>query len=135
MRLPLLLAWITLSTQSWCFHQIHITHLQNWPLVFQQLVCETFKKSNETTYVQSFTKIWWAFCMCMFSCILCTSLHEEPLSLSMCASSYKKYPNNIGFDFVGHDDMVINRVQTHSYTNQNTSPNIWVSKLLIFQWW
>ncbi len=57
---------------------------------FQQLVCITFLKSNETTYMQSFTKIWWAFCMCMFSCILCTSLHEEPPSLSMCASSHKK---------------------------------------------
>jgi hypothetical protein len=37
----------------------------------------------------------------------------------------KTMTNNIGFDFVGHDDMVINRVQTHSYTNQNTRPNIW----------
>jgi hypothetical protein len=26
----------------------------------------------------------------------------------------KKNDNNIGFDFVGHDDMVISRVQTHS---------------------
>ncbi len=96
-----------------------------------------------TTCVQNFFKIQWNnlhaklyknmmnICMCMFSCILCTSLHEEPPSLFMCASFHKKNDNNIGIDFARHDDMVINRVQTHSYTNQNMRPNIWVSRLLI----
>jgi hypothetical protein len=94
-----------------------------------------FKIQWDNLRATTLTKIWWAFCMCMFSCILCTSLHEKPPSLFMCASSHKKDDNNIRFDFDGHNDMVISRVQTHSCTNQNTRPNIWVYKLLIFQWW
>jgi hypothetical protein len=68
---------------------------------FNNLCAELFKNPMRQPTCKALKKIWWAFCMCMFSCILCTSLHEEPPSLSMCASSHKKMTTTLDLILLG----------------------------------
>jgi hypothetical protein len=56
---------------------------------FQQLVCKTFKKSNETTYMQSFTKIWWTFaCACFHA--FCAQASMKNHQVYLCVQVFTK---------------------------------------------